>query len=259
MTDDELLALLGERERTERSRATAWETVARGEASPEAASRLADEDGAAMAKAAAPFDDAAVDRIVGRIDAVRAGRTPLEVAPAPVAQLADARTRRTRRLAAIMAPLAAAAVIVLALRGGLAPSEPQGDLPSYALSVGGGTAVARGAAMPTERLTLGGSLDQTFDVVARPATATSRAPVARAFAWKAGAPARPLGSEVSIEVAPSGSVRVRGTANALDGATELRVVIAASAITDADLSMISEDAPAGRAGARVLRVIIDRR
>lgn len=260
MTDDELLALLGERERAERTRAAAWESVARGTATADAVTALSAEDGAAMASAAAPFGPDAEDRILARIAEARSGRSGDAVPKiAPVVDLAAARSKRLRRIATIVGPLAAAAAAVFALRMGSPPQE--GDaIPAYAFSVSGGSAGVRGEHADRDRIVIHGSADETFEIVARPATASPQRPAAQGFVWKSGAPARSLAAAgASLEVAESGAIRIRGSAAALGDATELRVVVSDAALAiDAAEAMVSSDVPSPRSGARVLRVSITR-
>jgi hypothetical protein len=118
-----------------------------------------------------------------------------------------ASTNGALRLALVAGALALAAVLfwVIAGRNGETGRSP---LPDYV------------AASPSSlRLHAG---DAPFEIVVRPATMPATKVVAYAFAIGEGEP-NPV--EAKVEIAPEGSIRIRGRARALERAREVRVVV----------------------------------
>jgi hypothetical protein len=180
----------------------AWEKLARGELAPDEQARLreraaSDPETARLWEAFRPLDEAVKERIAARVEMVRRGRVVV-----------------WRRAALIAAPLAAAALVALALRlPRSAWSDPLAMVPEYSLDVAGGdqgtrsAAPARNPSAPIE-LHAGSSLE----IVLRPATAVQHPVVVRAFLVQ-GASARPW--DVPMERSPDGAVRIAGEAGTL--------------------------------------------
>ena len=123
-----------------------------------------------------------------------------------------------RRHAAIVAPLAVAAAVLLYM--GRA-DEAHVGLPDYSVMATGETEM-RGADQPHATLELRGSASGSFEIVARPATTVPSPVVAYLFAMGEGEP-NPV--DAKVDIAPEGSVRIKGQARGLAGARELRVVL----------------------------------
>ena len=96
-------------------------------------------------------------------------------------------------------------------------------MPEYSF-VASGEKEMRGDAPPgaAGALRLRDDPDATFEILARPATPATGKVVAYVFAIGEGDPSA---VEASVELAPEGSVRIRGRAASLRGAREVRVVL----------------------------------
>ena len=219
MKDPDVLAALRDHVRADRADDHALEAVARGEQASSAAlaleARAATEpEVRAMIDASRPLGAAKLDAIA---DAVRIS----PAAPAAAKPSGGNVVAFLRRASIVVGPLALAAAIFLVLgRGGDKSSVP---LPEYTF-VASGEKEMRGDAPPEKAgaLRLRDAPDATFEIVARPATAAGGHVVAYVFAVKDG---EPNAVEASVELAPEGSVRIRGRAGQLRGAREVRVVL----------------------------------
>jgi hypothetical protein len=80
----------------------------------------------------------------------------------------------------------------------------------------------RGPAEPASNRLRLHSGDAPFEIVVRPATTSGGKVVAYVFAIGEGEP-NPV--EANVEIAPEGSIRIKGRTRALDGAREVRIVI----------------------------------
>jgi hypothetical protein len=125
------------------------------------------------------------------------------------------------------------------------------DLPGYAITATGEQEM-RGASDATSRLHLRGGEDARFSIVARPATPVGARVSAYAFAVRAAA-VTPL--DAAVEVSEGGSIRVTGAAKALDGASEIRVVVGAP---DAEAALARARSSKSDRGVAVLTIAIDR-
>lgn len=240
MSDSEFIQSLREHVREEARGNEALERVARGEAAPDPSSELE--------VACAPLDDAAVDRIVAKVEAVRP-RPPVVVRVAPSVW--------RRRAALAAGPLALAAAVALYVAGG--PKAPPVELPAYGVTARG-ESLERSAAdpSPTPRLRVGTG-EGRFEVLLQPERSVDAPLVAYAFVVPAGG--EPAAAAVDVEVAPGGAVRVRGSTRALSGAAELRVVVGPrDRFTSEESARARARSPATGAsdGARVLSVAVDR-
>lgn len=257
MEEEDLLARIGAHAREEGADDAVWERVARGEATAEELAELerraeGDPDVAAMLAATRPLGARSEARIAERL------------APPP-AQAGVVAIRRDlgRRALAYVGPLALAAAVILYLVAGRhTRSADEGpELPVYAVTALGQQAM-RGPAEPATRLHLKTGADAGFEIVARPETAAAERIVAYAFVIGEGEPS-PL--DAKVEIAPEGSVRIRGTARALTGAREVRLVLGTpaaigrfeDAVARARVLVRVDDGP-GSARIRVVVIPVDR-
>lgn len=220
MTDrhlrDELFVQLGRQVREDHADDARFEKVARDEADANVLAELeraalADDELERRLEGSRPLDDAAIDRIAGRIQQ--------RMAPPPPVVLATWR----RRIAFVVAPLALAAAAFFAV----STSAP--GLPPYAISVTAEQAM-RGPAETTARLHLGrpSTSDSRFEILLRPASAPASPVVA--YAFRVAAPgAEPAPLDAKTDVSAQGAVRLVGKSSSLDSARELRVVIGEAA------------------------------
>ncbi len=269
---EELLAMLRDQVRQDRSKLEEWERVARGEVDRTEIEALANDPASqAMLAACTPLGDDAAARIEARIERERSVAPPkaqAEVEAAGGKVIALVRAAKTRpspfvRVARIAGPLAAAAAVVLALRMN---AREDGALPAYAITAGGGAALVRGESQAGDRLTIMGAPDETFDIVVRPATAVSKGTNVHGYAFVMAsdvAHARALAAR--IEIAPGGSIRLQGQVESLGAADEIRVVVSAhpldarAALAVATANATANGAPVNAGSARVLRIALDRR
>ena len=167
-----------------------------------------------MIDASRPLGAAKLDAIA---DAVRV--TP--AAPAAAKPSGRNVVAFLRRASIVVGPLALAAALFLVVgRGG---NESTASLPEYSF-VASGEKEMRGDSPPetARALRLRSDPDATFEIVARPATAAGGHVVAYVFAVIGG---EPNAVDARVELAPGGSVRIRGRAAQLHGAGEIRVVL----------------------------------
>jgi hypothetical protein len=223
MKDEELFAAIRGHIRDERKDDDVLERIARGEDAPEGFD-------ASLAAAARPLGPEAEARIAAKI--------------APASRVVPFR----RRASLVLVPLALAAAVLLGV-GVTSRGGP--DLPGYAITATGEQAM-RGPSDATSRLHLRGAPDARFSVVARPATPVTSRVSAHAFALRS-AYVTPL--DASVEVAEEGSIRITGAARALEGASEIRVVVGAS---DADAALARAKSGTSDRRVAVLTVAIDR-
>src|SRR5688572_30791885 len=213
MKEDEILARIGQHVRDEQKDDARFERIARGEASPEEIAELekaakSDDVLAARLEAARPFVEVAVARIAAKVKPKKAANSDATASSKETPAAKEGRATKTEkparwgRLAAIAAPLALAAGIVLYVTAG-GPRGP--ELPGYEISATSEQAM-RGPAGPDTRIRVGASRDARFEIVARPATAAPTKLVAYAFVMLDGNKAEPL--EAKIEVSPEGAVKV---------------------------------------------------
>lgn len=251
MKEDSALARIGEHVREDQKDDARFERVARGEATTEELEALEQEaadDPALAARLAGsrPLDEAAALRIAARV-------RPADAKVAPLAPAKKGARPSRLRLAAITAPLAMAAALVLYLAAG--PGGGVGALPGYSVSATGEQAM-RGPAEATTRLSVGKGRDARFEIVARPDTAAPAKIVAYAFAMIDGEPS-PL--EAKTEVSADGAVRVTGTSRALEDAGEVRLVLGApESIGKFDDALARAKRGSSDARVRVITVAIDR-
>ena len=223
MKEDEArgpLSLVRDHVRGERTHDAALEALARGEASSPSVAELEERSGsdaevAAMLEASRPFGPEVLDRIAARVTA-NASAIAVPSARPPV--VGGRVLAFVRRHAAIVAPLAVAAAVLLYM--GRADEAHLG-LPDYFV-VATGEREMRGADQPHATLELRGGANASFEIVARPATTVPTPVVAYLFAIGDGEP-NPI--EAKVEIAAEGSVRIKGSARALAGARELRLVL----------------------------------
>ncbi|MBX3186832.1 MAG: hypothetical protein KF819_07450 [Labilithrix sp.] len=252
MNEDELLQRIREHVRDDRADDAALEAVARGDdADPAAAalSRRAKDDAEIAALIDASRPSAGLeDAIVARVGGAKSAKNEEK------GEKKAGRVVAFRRRAALLAgPLALAAALVLYVTVGSGPSGP--ELPAYAVSAAGQAAM-RGPGDASERLKLT-SNEGRFEIVARPATAAGVKVVAWVFAI--GETPTPDAVDAKVETAAEGSVRITGSARALRGARELRIVIAEAGVLakfDEALARATENRSDARV--RVLSVPIDR-
>ncbi len=223
MKDEELFSALRDHVRDERKDDAAIERALRGE--------TADLD-PVLAAAAKPLGEEAVDRIAARVGASHTLRTvPLR-----------------RRITVAAVPLALAAAMLLAVGVG---SRGGPELPGYAVTATGEQTM-RGESAPSSTLRLGTAEEARFTVVARPQHPVGARVTGYAFAVRAGV-VGPL--DADVQVSEEGSVRVTGQALALDGASELRIVVGAP---DADAALARARTQKSDARVLVLSVAIAR-
>jgi hypothetical protein len=209
MQPDDLLGELGQHVRvqdeSEAAEDPVWERLSRGELS-------ATEDGALRARAAA---DPAIAELYAayrplpvelRERLVEQAKSELSVAP-------PARVLPWRRLAiAIVAPLAAAAALILFLRHPVG-EQASAPLPAYALAFTGGDRTTRSAPAnddgPVEL-----HADSRIDIVLRPSTAAPGPVLVQAFLLQ-GSEVHPW--PVPMQRSPEGAVRISGDAGSLLG------------------------------------------
>jgi hypothetical protein len=120
-----------------------------------------------------------------------------------------------RRIAIVAGPLALAAAVFVWVAGGRDGDSARAPVPDYALA-----AISDPADTNLSRLRLHAA-DAPFEIALRPAAPAGKV-VAYAFAMGEGEP-NPI--EANVEIAPDGTIRIRGRARALEGAREVRVVI----------------------------------
>jgi hypothetical protein len=244
---DDLLQLLGRHARGDGEAApeddVIWERLAKGELAPAEETRLreraaADPEIARLYEAFRPLDDAAKQRIAERV-----------AASLPRPRLATA----WRRAAIIAGPLAAAAVVVLALQ--LRHSaNPSALLPEYALDVSGGDRATRSGTAP-----MGGPVElhrgSRLEIVLRPATAVQHPVAVRAFLVQ--------GDQVRRWAAPmeqsaDGAVRIAGEAGTLmdvtPGSWDLVFTVSSEASAAPDPDDVAR-AIRGEGGARPWRLL----
>jgi len=129
-----------------------------------------------------------------------------------------------RRLVLAAGPVALAAAMVVYVTSQSGPRAP--ELPRYTVTA----QVMRGAAEASPRLRIERDAPRAtrFELLLRPATAPDGKVVAYAFTL--GGPAsEPTPLEARIELAPEGAVKLTGNLSALDGASEIRIVVGAPA------------------------------
>ena len=128
----------------------------------------------------------------------------------------------SRRFAVLAAAFAVAGAVLVYVVAGRRGEHGGTLLPDYAVAASSDQTM-RGAVEPTRAaLTLRGGAEGSFEIVARPSTTAGAKVVAYAFAMGEG---EPNAVDAKIEIAPEGSVRIRGRGRALQGAREVRVVI----------------------------------
>lgn len=229
MKDDDILRGIRDHVRAERADDAALEALARGETGTARIEELerraaADPETAAVVAASRPFGPAIEEKIAAHV-----GLAPAPAkAPAPAPAAAPANERRVlpflRRAAIYAGPVALAAAVLLYVGLGGIGGERHAALPDYAVSASSEKEM-RGpgeAGEATASLQLRGGPDAQFEIVARPSTTAAAKVVAYVFAMGEGEP-NPV--DAQLDVAPEGSVRIRGKARALEGAKEIRVVL----------------------------------
>lgn len=149
-----------------------------------------------------------------------------------------------RRVAIVAAPIAVAAAIFVYV-GGRAENGGAPLLPEFAVTASGEKEMRGAAEEASGMLRLRGA-EGSFEILARPATAVGGVRVvAYVFAIGEG---EPNAVDANVEVAPEGSVRIRGRARALMGAREVRVVLAAATDGGASITRYEEALAAARSG-----------
>lgn len=226
MREDDVLGQVRDHVRSERADDAALEAVARGEVGSEAVAELerraAEEpEVAAMLASSRPLGADVEERIAARVG-LRSGRAAVK--PAAAARPGGPVVRSlARRVAVFAGPLALAAAVLVWVMAGRNGEPGHALLPDYAVSATSDQTMRGPAADPTPaaglRLHAG---DAPFEIVLRPATRAGTRVVAYAFAIGEGEP-NPI--EAKVEIAPEGSIRIRGRARALQGAREVRVVV----------------------------------
>ncbi len=203
---DDLLQQLGRHARGDGEAAPGddpiWERLARGELAPAEETQLreraaADPEIARLYEAFRPLDDVAKQRIVER---VAAGLTRPRSAAV------------WRRAVMIAGPLAAAAVVVLALRL-RHPVEPSGLMPEYTVDVSGGDRTTRSGA-PAQAGPVQLHRTSRLEIVLRPAMAVEH-PVDFHAVLVQGTEARPWAPP--MERSEDGAVLIAGEAGTLLG------------------------------------------
>ncbi len=266
---DPVLESLRNHVRTQRADDAALESVARGEGATAEVVDLErravrDPELADMIALSRPLSDDVVSRIEASALLSLQPLTPMSAQRSTTSResLESAFPRRKvvpfmRRAAPVAGSLAVAAAVLLWTFAGRNEGRSAPPLPDYDVSVSAEQAM-RGPAPDSSpaRLVLRPG-DNPFEMIVRPATATAVKIAVYAFAMGEREP-NPI--EATIEIAPEGSVRIRGKSRALDGAREVRVVIG-----DAGMSFKRFDDALARAregtsdaSVRVLTVPIDR-
>ncbi len=266
MSDDKLLRALGHVAAEEkRSTEPKWEKLVHGELSNEEIAELeklaaVDEEAEALLVTHRPIDEEGRQRIVDALAANLAPAenlaSPVNVAPPvrPVGDLASRREKRVgwqRRIAPAAAIVALAAGVVLFLK-----REGEPELSLYTLNVSG-TSTARGPESAEQRgpCVLSSSQPGSFELLARAETAIGGPISARAFLVK-GVETVPW--EGSVEVSPSGSVRILDATTNLVGARELVLVVARKeVVSDVEASKLAHGTASSGRGWQVLRCLVD--
>lgn len=220
-----------------------WDRLARGELAPAEEAQLreraaVDPEIARLYEAFRPLDDAAKQRIAERV----------------AAGLGQPRVALVwRRAAFIAGPLAAAAVVVLALRL-QRQAGPAALLPEYALDVSGGDRATRsGNAVENGPVELHRA--SRLELVLRPATTVQQPVAVHAFLVQ-GSDVRPWA--VPMERSPDGAVRVAGEAGTLlavpPGSWDLVFTVSAESAAAPDPDDVAR-AVRGEGGARPWRLL----
>jgi hypothetical protein len=262
----------GAEEHDDRFERVASGEAERGENADRERAAAVDPQLAAPPERTRPLDAAAADPIARSVSASKA-EPVVEVAPGKTAEVVALRPATPerpattasawrRRLVLAAGPLALAAAMIVYVGGQSGPSAP--DLPAYTLTAVGPQAKP-GAAESTDpaastrlRLPRGVGRDARFELLLRPATAPQGKVVAYAFTFGGtSSEASPL--EAKVEIAPEGSVKLSGSSRAVEGATEIRVVLGApTAIGKFDDAAARARSASGDAHVLVLTVPIDR-
>jgi hypothetical protein len=155
------------------------------------------------------------------------------------------------------AALAAAVVLYVGTRGAAEDDGPA--LPEYTTSARGdqslrGTPAESPAAAP--RLRTAGK-ESSFEILLRPSVSAEERMAAWPFTVSASGD-EPTPLLADVEVSKEGAVRIRGKGGALDGAREIRVVLAAARSAKFDAAAASAREGHGNAHMRVVVVGIDR-
>lgn len=253
MNDRDVLEKVRDHVRVERADDAALEAIARGESGVPAVADLEaraveDEAVRAMVAASRPLGDAVEERIARRLHMKD-----------PSDQTA-ARPQRgrvvafMRRAGVVVGPLALAAAVLLYVIAGRNPDKSHALLPDYTF-VAYGEKEMRGTddSPPGAPLRLRGAPDAAFEIVVRPATQTAGHVVAYVFAIGEG---EPNAVQATVEVAPEGSVRIRGRARSLEGARELRVVLGTASDTITRYEDALSRARDGKSDAQVRVLVI---
>ena len=281
MTEEDVLARVGEAAREAQKDDARFERGARGEAEP---GELADLERAAASDPALaarlegsrPFGAAVVDRIAEKVSPKKSNVEPvIEVAPgkrgAEVVALrpkpseassvksgaTGAASPWRRRLVVAAGPLALAAAMIVYVTSQSGPSVS--DLPAYTVTAVGAQAM-RGPAEESTRLRLpkAAGRDARFELLLRPATAPPEKVVAYAFTFE-GSAAEPAPLDAKVEIAPEGAVKLTGSSRALEDAAEIRIVVGAPlAIGKFDDAATRARSAKSDAHVQVLTVPIDR-
>ena len=277
MTDDEVLARIGERARDEQKDDARLERVARGTASAEELAELeraaeADPELALRLEGSRPLEARTVDRIVAsvnaspkpdptvsaeaekkrpghelRTDRPNSGRAPLASSAAPFWK---------SRLVLAAGPLALAAAVLVYIAAARGPTGP--ELPPYSVTASGEEPM-RGPATSSTRLHLTNARNARFELLLRPATAPQGKVVAYPFTFT-GPGSEPVPLDAKVEIAPEGAVRLSGSSRLLEGVQEIRIVLGApTAIGKFDDAAARAVSGTTDAHVRVLSVPIDRR
>lgn len=242
MKEDDILEQIGRHVREEQKDDAALERIARGEEVPAELRERAERD-PEVARAvllAEPLGEDVEARIAARHSKGKEKEEPGKVVPL------------LRRASVIVAPLAlvAGVFLVFSVREPSAPS-----LPGYSVTASGEQEM-RGDT-PAASLAIGKSPSSRFEIVARPDVATVEKVVAYAFTMQDGEPS-PL--DAKVDFAEAGSVRFTGTARALEGSNEVRIVLG----TTSSISKFDDALSRARTGTsdervRVLRIPVTRR
>jgi hypothetical protein len=197
----------------------------------------------------------------------------VEVAPGKTAEVVATRAaspeRSTttpsawrRRLVLAAGPLALAAAMIVYVGGQSGPNIPA--LPAYTLTAVGPRATHDPAQSSDPigstrlRLPRGVGREARFELLLRPATAPPGKIVAYAFTF-GGSPPDPSPLDAKVEIAPEGSVKFSGSARAVEGSTEIRIVLGApTAIGKFDDAATRAQSAKSDAHVLVLTVPIDR-
>ncbi len=261
MTDEETRALAALRDHVKRERAddAALEAIASGDDAGEAAADLArrakegDAEAVALLEASRPLGDDVVAKIAVNV-------APNASAPKTIAPKASPPKPATvsflRRAATYAGPLALAAGIAFLVTRG--PSGGGPELPAYALAATGEQAMRGDPTLASSTRIHAGAPTSKFEIVARPEVAATSRVAAWAFVIGANTEVEPTPLDAQIDVAPEGGVRIRGTGRALEGAREIRVIIApAETITKFDEALARAKHGKSDTHVRVLVVAID--